>query len=130
MFKGKLLDLLIMWGCAASAIVLAGIILTACDPQGSTLKETHNAEGVDFTMKVHVFPNETQLNRAVKRLEGAPAYEVEGIAQARVDVIGNIRRCDIYVVKPNSSRDYSQQETWGHELMHCIYGLYHAEGQR
>lgn len=124
-----MLDKLIVWGCLASAILLFSAMLTSCGDQ-SSFTETHNAEGVDFPLKVHVFENETQLNRAVENLEGAPLVAVDGIAQARVDAIGNVRRCDIYVVRPKHATDYNQQETWGHELMHCVYGLYHKEGVR
>ena len=94
------------------------------------MTETHNAEEVDFTIKVHTFESEIQLNRYVKKLEGAPPYGVEGLAQVRVDAIGNVKRCDVYVLRPGGARDYEQQETWGHELMHCVYGLYHEEGVR
>lgn len=106
------------------------ILVASCDGNSPSMTETHNAEEVDFTIKVHTFESEIQLNRYVKRLEGAPTYAVEGLAQVRVDAIGNVRRCDIYVLRPGGARDYKQQETWGHELMHCVYGLYHAEGQR
>lgn len=128
-----MLDRLIMLGCTACGLILFVFVLgvlSSCDPSTSQFTETHNAEGVDFPLKVHVFENETQLNRAVEDLEGAPGVAVDGIAQARVDAIGNVRRCDIYVVRPKHATDYNQQETWGHELMHCVYGLYHKEGVR
>ena len=124
-----MLDKFIMLVCATSAILLFGIMLTSCDDQ-SSFTETHNAEGYDFPIKVHTFEDDIALNKHVKTLEGAPVYAVDGLAQIRVDALGNVKRCDVYVVKPRSATDYTQQENWGHELMHCVYGLYHEEGQR
>lgn len=123
-----MLDKIIMWACAASAILLMAVMLVSCDG-GSSLVETHNAENIDFTVNVHTYENERTLNKAVQEVgyDGAP---VEGLAQIRLDAIGNIKRCDIYVVKPRTAQSYDIMETWGHELMHCTYGLYHKEGER
>lgn len=123
-----MLDRFIIYVCAASALLLALIMLTSCDG-GSSLTETHNAENIDFTINVHTYENESALNKAVSEV-GYDSDPVEGLAQVRVDAIGNIKRCDIYVVKPRTAKSYNTMETWGHELMHCTYGLYHKEGER
>lgn len=35
--------------------------------------------------------------------------------------------CQIFVVRPKNTTDTRQMETWGHELMHCVYGVWHKE---
>lgn len=112
-------------------IVVATILLflVSCDNE-NTLEPTHDVTGLDQTIRVTTYSSETELNRAVRKLEEAPDYDVEGLAQWRMDTIGNVKRCDIHVVEPKSRTDRDQMETWGHELMHCIYGSYHKEGER
>lgn len=37
--------------------------------------------------------------------------------------------CKIYVVRPKSTKDKAQMKTWGHELMHCVYGTWHSQSE-
>lgn len=104
------------------------VFLTGCDP--APLEPTHDVVGIPQTITVYTYSSKKALNKAVAGLEHAPDYEVEGLAQWRIDAIGNVKRCDIYVEEPSERLDHGAMETWGHELMHCIYGEYHAEGQR
>ena len=110
------------------AVVLLGIMVS-CDPIPSPLNKTHDTTGEYVDIRVQTFSSQRQLNKHLKRKEGD---EVEGLAQWAhpKDDLTKVKRCDIYVVEPKGSRDYSQMETWGHELMHCVYGSYHPEGQR
>ena len=122
------------WISAGLMCLAIAIGVASCDRKSVTPMETgpntFNAEGVDIPIAVHTFDSVKELNAFKKNLDGAPEYAVEGLAQARVDVMGNVKRCDIYVVRPAGAKDYDIQLTWGHELMHCIYGLYHKEGVR
>lgn len=110
------------------ATVLLTMFLISCD-QPTSLNKTHDITGEYVDIRVQTFSSQRQLNKYLKRKEGD---EVEGLAQwahPKGDLT-KVKRCDIYVVEPRDSRDYGQMETWGHELMHCIYGSYHPEGQR
>lgn len=107
------------------AVLIAGTI-AACS-EGIGMVGSHDVSGIDQTIKVTTYDSAIELNRAVEDTVG---YKVDGVAFWRIDAIGNVKRCDIHVVKPHSKFDYNQQETWGHELMHCIYGSYHKEGER
>ena len=110
------------------AVVLVGLLMS-CDSTDKGMNKTHDITGEYVDIRVMTFSTQRQLNKYLKRKDGE---EVEGLAQwahPKGDLT-KVKRCDIYVVEPNSSRDYGQMETWGHELMHCIYGSYHPEGQR
>ena len=110
------------------AVVLVGLLMS-CDTTDKGMTKTHDITGEYVDIRVMTFSTQRQLNKYLKRKDGE---EVEGLAQwahPKGDLT-KVKRCDIYVVEPNSSRDYGQMETWGHELMHCIYGSYHPEGQR
>lgn len=109
-------------------VALLTLLLVSCD-QPTGIKKTHDVTDQYIDIRVMTFETESQLNKFLKRKGGE---EVEGLAQwvhPKGDLT-KVKRCDIYVVEPNNSRDYGQMETWGHELMHCIYGSYHPEGQR
>ena len=109
-------------------VALLTLLLVSCD-QPTGIKKTHDVTDQYIDIRVMTFDTESQLNKFLKRKDGE---EVEGLAQwvhPKGDLT-KVKRCDIYVVEPNGSRDYGQMETWGHELMHCIYGSYHPEDQR
>jgi len=108
------------------------LLFVSCDSEFSSLVEEHNAEGQDFTINVKTFSSQRALNRYLesKRYNSGP--EVEGLARWAIkpETQTAPRRCDVFVVKPKSQRDHATQETWGHELMHCVYGSYHEDGVR
>lgn len=109
-------------------VALLTLLLVSCD-QPTSLNKTHDVTDQYIDIRVQTFPSQRQLNKFLNRKDGE---EVEGLAQwahPKGDLT-KVNRCDIYVVEPRDSRDYGQMETWGHELMHCIYGSYHPEGQR
>ncbi len=117
-----------------SAIVVSGLLsigfISSCTENGPALTETHNIDGDDFTLRVTTFENKRSLNKYLEDNEMTD-QEVDGLAQWRISKDGSVfKRCDIYVVKPNNPRDYDTMETWGHELVHCVYGSYHKDGVR
>ena len=119
------------YGLAFSVLVLiAGFLASCSEDSGAGIQGTHDATDIDITIRVKTFPTNDALNKHVGRMEHGPSYEVDGLAVWRVDAIGNVKRCDIYVEKPKSKFDYKEQSNWGHELMHCIYGSYHKDGER
>ena len=127
----NLWDRVLSYSIVGSLLVLLSALIVSCSENESAVIEgTHDTTGQDMIIQVHTFRNESALNDAVSKLEGVPSFKVEGLAQWRLDAMGNFKRCDIYVVKPKGKFDYGQQETWGHELMHCVYGSYHREGER
>lgn len=106
------------------------VSIQSCESENSAMTETHNAEETDIIVSVKTFTTQDKLNKYVRKHD-LEVVEVEGLAQWRLKKGEDVPyRCDIYVVKPKSSKDYETQETWGHELMHCIYGSYHRKNER
>lgn len=112
------------------AVVLM-LLMVSCEPSKQEITKTHDITGEYVDIRVTTFQSSRALNKFLKESEFSD-QEVDGLARwahPKGDLT-KVKRCDIYVVEPSGSRDYSQMETWGHELMHCIYGSYHPEGQR
>lgn len=111
-----------------SAILLVGMI--ACSENKTTLKETHNVDGQDFTIRVTTFPTQKALQDFLDDNEYT-SESVDGLARWIISKdMKNLKRCDIYVVKPKRAREHNIMETWGHELVHCVYGSFHMDGVR
>ena len=108
------------------------MIVSCGENTGREMTPTHNAEETDFTINIKTFRNSRQLNRYIEKNNIPTEGEVDGVAQWSIKPIEGATpsRCNVYVVQPNSQTDHATMETWGHELMHCVYGSYHAEGVR
>jgi hypothetical protein len=108
-------------------IFLTAIILVSCSDNKSTIPQTHNAENQDFIVNVMTFESESALNKYIEE-NNLETRQVQGLARWLITTESKVvKRCDIYVVKPKSSRDNSTFTTWGHELVHCIYGSFHKD---
>jgi hypothetical protein len=110
--------------------ILFALLIVSCD-QGAGIKKTHDVTEEYIPIKVMTFSSQKDLQKYAEDNE-LILSDVEGLAQWAhpVDDLSKVKRCDIYVVEPRNSRDYSTLETWGHELAHCIYGSFHLKGQR
>jgi len=104
------------------ATLAAAVSLTACQStieSSLPVKEEFNRDGKEIRLTVHTYKNGRELNKHVpnpsKGLNGQAVY-------AHADNI-----CDIHAKKPkNVKLDDEYAKTLGHELMHCLYGDYHA----
>lgn len=109
------------------------IAITSCSKQdsGTGVTGTQDYAGKQFPITVHVYDTEREMQQAIKDLNPPEGYYVEGFSlwTLRKDTM-EMTKCDLHVVKPKSVRDHSQMTTWGHELVHCVYGTYHQNGER
>ncbi len=104
------------------ALVMS-LIVGSCDQQGEPVEPTMDRTGAPVTITVIIYPNHRILNEENPDL---PA-EVVGFSEwVKDDVIGRTPFCRIHVVKPMGLSD-PDVKTWGHELLHCVYGKYHKE---
>lgn len=110
--------------------ILFTLLIVSCD-QGVGIKKTHDVTEEYIPIKVMTFSSQKELQKYAEDNE-LILSDVEGLAQWAhpANDLSKVNRCDIYVVEPSNSRDYSTLETWGHELAHCIYGSFHLKGQR
>lgn len=107
------------------------VFLASCDPSQQTIKKTHDVTGEYIDIRVMTFSSQNRLQRYLEK-NGMTSDEVDGLAQWAhpKDDLTKVNRCEIYVVEPSGVRDTTTLSTWGHELAHCIYGSFHAKGER
>ena len=112
------------------------LLVTACQPE-SNIKPTFDRTEKEITITVKFHPNRDSLEAAYREVnnltEGAQIPEQWGFATWNqwMDRNGNYAllpgaalRCDIHTFKPKNQDDQAVL-TMGHELLHCVYGLYH-----
>jgi|SaaInlStandDraft_1057018.scaffolds.fasta_scaffold19704_2 hypothetical protein len=112
------------------AALLMLLLLPSCDKLSPELEGSHDYEDKPFSITVYVYDSKAELTAAAKEL-GVPE-EAEGFALWSLTAKDRsvMTGCSVHVVKPKGVRDHSQMTTWGHELVHCVYGSYHKEGER
>lgn len=72
----------------------------------------------DIRIKVNVYSDLESLHEGIKRY---PHVDVNSV-RLGLAVWDDTNLCEVHVVEPKSSDDI---DTWGHELMHCVYGKWH-----
>lgn len=114
-------------------VILAFVLmfgLSSCseDTVGKPLQRTHDLNGKTFPIKVMSFESESELQRYLQRNK-LQKKKVKGFAIWNVDSRNpeRVYDCTIYVVDPKGLKDKDRFETWGHELVHCVYGSFHEE---
>lgn len=114
------------------ALLLATVTIVSCEKKNSagSFTPTHDATGTPLEITVYTFDSRVKLWRHLRKND-IDKRNVEGLSQWTLLAKDNVvTRCDIYVVKPEGVKDYDTMTTWGHELVHCIYGSYHKDGER
>jgi type IV pilus biogenesis protein CpaD/CtpE len=103
------------------------LLLVSCEPSPSKkIEGTHDYSNVQFPITVYTYETSTELNNAVKDKSGH-GQPVEGLSLwFLTKKTSQMSRCEIHVVVPNGVDD-DHTMTWGHELVHCVYGTYHRE---
>lgn len=97
--------------------MLTFLIMTACaSPEIEEIKPTRVWS--EFTVKVEVLPVE-RIDKFCSKI-GVP-YKSDGCARITTDT----KLCEIFVPEVNHMEDFRAFHVWGHEIMHCVYGLYH-----
>lgn len=97
-------------------------LLIACMPDP---KHEFDSPRESVALEVKVFKNELELNRYLKENFKTEATRA-GFSRWYVNDPNN--ECTIFVVDPRETRSLVHTEkTWGHELLHCVYGSFHKE---
>jgi hypothetical protein len=111
--------------------VFSLLSLSSCDNAPDTgVSGTHDYAGKEFPITVIVYDTPAQLNKVANEkgiTESADGFALWAIKKNDPTTM---TKCTVHVVKPSSVRDYEQMTTWGHELVHCVYGTFHKEGER
>jgi hypothetical protein len=120
-------------GIGAVVIATALFSLVACDNPGSSKgKDGYYFEKESFTRTE--FPVEIVLveNAAAMAAEISKRKNLHGTVEpTKVAAFSVIRmndpKCTIYMIDPKNKYE---PEFIGHELVHCIYGVWHSEPQK
>lgn len=111
-------------------------IVISCGGSKKEMMQDFDRSNEPVAITVYVYPNEKAVTEAYKDFMGD---------ELKNDKYANATRqgwatwsppgkqgqpeCQIHVTKPRSATDGSRAETWGHELIHCVYGRFHKPGQ-
>jgi hypothetical protein len=109
--------------CAVFVILFSLVACQQPAPIGDAVNPTMDRSGQIQQIKVVVHPSFADVNRAYDKYSGVDMPEVYGWSGWSKDLPG---QCEIHVTKPRFLGTHVV-ETWGHELMHCVYGSYHPE---
>lgn len=114
---------------ALAFVLMVG--LTSCGDDnryGKPLERTHDYSEKFLDIKVVAFETESDLHRYLQKNK-LQKKKVKGLAIWNIDARNPsvVYDCTIYVVDPKGLKDNDRFETWGHELVHCVYGSFHEE---
>lgn len=115
-----------------AAFCLALLILGSC---GESEKPVFKDEFVrtQFAVTFVLYENETALTKAHAEWLGKDGLKAMGVESGKYTAegfavwskAGEPPACTVHVVKPKHLDDANRFETWGHEVLHCVYGRYH-----
>lgn len=118
-------------------IAMCFTLLTGCVGNNRLFKGEMDRTSIPFEMIVYTYDSREAVTasyeNAKRNRNGKYVHDVwliDGWAGWTDD---KPHKCEIHVVKPaklGSSDNRSITRTWGHELMHCVYGSYHGKGYR
>ena len=104
---------------AALLLLIVGLIFLFTKAEyGSSIKPEFDRTDTPLLIKLHIYENRAQLMRAVEetsRIRGQAVW---------YENPENPNECEIHVMRPRIV-DGDVTLTWGHELIHCVYGNYH-----
>jgi hypothetical protein len=106
--------------------VFVMLSVVSCQQQpavGAAVHPQFDRSAVVQQIVVYVHPDYQDVNDALDKYAREDRPEVYGWSTWYIDGKG---RCEIHVIKPDHLHT-KPVETWGHELMHCVYGSYHPE---
>lgn len=120
-------------GISAAVIATALITLVACDnPSKSKGKDGYYFEKETFTrtefpVEVVLVKDAAAIAAAIKERSNVHGtIEPKNVAAFSV-IRTNDPKCTIYMIDPKNKYE---PEFIGHELVHCIYGVWHSEPQK
>lgn len=106
-------------------ICICGLI-AACDNagEGDGIKKQYDLEGKPIVITSYVHEKQTNL-RAACREHFDENNTVEGGCMKLSLMSSGQWQCEVHLPKIRSVQDNTRINTWGHEYMHCVYGLWH-----
>lgn len=113
-------------------ILIIAMTLSSCEPGPQRGKDGYYFEKetfvrTEFPIEIVLVKSEEEMAKLIKPKMDSVVGDVEPKAVAAFSTIRmSETRCTIYMLDPKISY---QPEFIGHELVHCIYGVWHREPQ-
>jgi len=83
-----------------------------------TAPEKRDFTNNNFNVTMYIYDDLESLQQGIKKYPDSD----KDVIRLGLAVWNNKGDCEIHVVEPSTSDDIN---TWGHELMHCVYGNWH-----
>ncbi len=100
---------------------LLGLVVS-CSEQKTSLTQDFDRSGGAMPITVVVYPTIADMKIAYREHSGKPAHtDLQGWSTWTPS---EPSECTIHTTKPKSIDD-NVTMTWGHELVHCVYGNFH-----
>lgn len=100
-----------------------GLSFLGAQLQHEVEEMTPSGEWEHFSMSVKVLKDEEAVTQYYRQYHPDDPLPVEGFAWWGEDEHGDY--CVVAVPAPDGATDRRRMETWGHELMHCVWGHWH-----
>ena len=101
----------------ATVLLLCTTACTASKHSRVIINKDHVRTNIE--LNIRLFDSKSEMNKVIRREHRDLERNVEGLATWYT---AGTNTCTVYVYEPNSNFDIN---TWGHELMHCVYGSWH-----
>lgn len=101
-------------------------LLTACSST-QILDKDFDQSNQPITVIVITYPGEKELAESYWKFLGKELKDdkvIKGYSIWSRQGDTNLT-CEIHVINPSNADDDDRMETWGHELVHCVYGRFH-----
>ena len=123
--KARIIHTLRGFGRVWCVLACSICILSGCDrgADGEGVSGNFNLEGKPITKTTFVYETQAEVRAVCTEIMGS-GYVEQGCAIATYDPF-NGHRCTVHVAKIRSVTDNARINTWGHEDVHCLYGLWH-----
>lgn len=116
------------FGTVSVMVAVFVIFLVSCSDQYSPpIDPQVNFEGVNIDVTIYFYDDRSAFQRQADK-RGLEI--VSGFADASWFVNLTNPACEIHMMRVRGVSDYERMTTLGHELLHCVYGLYHEPGVR
>jgi len=97
------------------------LLLSSCG-EDKPIPKDFDRSGKVQKITVYVYPDKASMRKARQGFDGSKEKDLMGWSAWTAN---DPAKCKIHVVKLKSATDNSQMTTWGHELVHCVYGSFH-----
>jgi len=113
--------------------IFVAVVAVSCTQQGHHIGadgyyfEHETFTRTEFPVEIHLVQSEAEMTAEIEKRMKSVSGTIEPKNVAAFSIISEENnKCVIYMIDPKVSY---QPEFYGHELVHCVYGVWHHEPQ-